>query len=102
MRVHPAVLLVALLSASACSKKEKASCSAAAGHVIVLVRAELAKDGDAERLKQAQVNLPTLQNALLQSCEKEKWKPTVRRCIIDAKSAADTKECAPRPSTPAS
>ncbi len=102
MRVHLAVLLLALLSASACSNREEASCSAAAAHVITLVRAELTKDGDAKRLKQAQVNLPTLQNALLQSCEKEKWKPTVRRCIIEAKSAAQTKECAPMPSVPVS
>ncbi|MCP4445685.1 MAG: hypothetical protein GY811_10150 [Myxococcales bacterium] len=95
-----AVGFVGLLT-TGCGKKDAADCGAASGHVISLVRAELAKDSDADRAKTARANLPTLQNAILKACESEKWSPRVRKCITSAKAPAETKECAPGLQTPA-
>ncbi len=93
-----AVLLA--LSVGACGKKDANNCGAVSAHVVALARAELAKDGDAKRVKQARANLPTLQNALLQACEKQEWSPVVRQCITRATTAAGTKECDPSLQTP--
>jgi hypothetical protein len=92
---------IVALAAGACGKKDAANCGAVSAHVIALARAELAKDADADRVKQARANLPTLQNALLQACEAQKWSPVVRQCITRAKTAAETRECEPGLPTPA-
>lgn len=93
-------LLVPLASLTGCGKSEEASCGAVSGHVVSLIRAELAKDGDAQRVKDARANLPTLQNALLEACESKKWNERVRKCIVDAKTTAETRECDPGLQTP--
>ena len=89
-----------VLSLSGCGKKDQENCGAVSGHVISLVRAELAKDGDAERVKVARANLPTLQNALLKACEEKKWSQRVRSCITRARTTAETRECDPGLQTP--
>jgi hypothetical protein len=95
-----AVVLPGLLSLGACGKKDPQNCNSVAAHVISLVRSELAKDADADRVKEARANLPTLQNALAQACEEQKWDQASRHCITGATSAAETRECAPGLQTP--
>tara|TARA_R110002096_G_scaffold143328_1_gene299115 strand:+ start:83869 stop:84243 length:375 start_codon:yes stop_codon:yes gene_type:complete len=92
---------LASLATGACGKKDEANCAAVSAHVIALARAEQAKDPDADRVKLARANLPTLQNALLQACEKQKWSSAVRECITRAKTPAETRECEPGLQTPA-
>ena len=64
-----------------------------------MLDAELAKDGDPERLKTARANRPALQDALLRACEDQKWSLVTRKCMLDAKTAAETKDCVPSSSS---
>ncbi len=84
-----------LLGTSACKKGDEANCGAVSGHVAELLRAELAKDSDPDRVKRARANLPTLQNSLLETCEAQKWTKSVRLCITKAQTAADLEACDP-------
>lgn len=91
--------LLALLG-GACGTQDASNCGAVSAHIVALARAELAKDADADRVKLARANLPTLQNALLQACEAQSWSPVVRQCITRATTVAETKECDPGLQTP--
>lgn len=88
-------LIVLPLLIAGCSKKSTADCGKVAAHFIELVRQELAKDGSSEEQEKARANLPTLQSALLETCEESGWSEGVRSCILAAKTAAQTEECDP-------
>lgn len=60
-----------------------------------MIEEEVAKDGDPDRLKTARANLPTLQNALLKACQVQEWDEASRKCILAAKTAAETTACNP-------
>jgi len=98
--VSVGTLILAAFHVGGCGKKDPASCRAVAAHVIDMARTELAKDGDADRLKVARANLPTLQNALVVACEDKKWSESSRRCIAEAKTPAETNECDPDVAVP--
>ena len=92
-------LLIAIAAGStllSCSKTKATDCGAASAHFSELLRAELAKSADQEELKTARANIPTLQNALYETCQKKKWSQEVRNCILAAKTAADVSACDPR------
>jgi hypothetical protein len=84
-----------LFSLGACGKKESASCEQVSAHAMKMIEEELAKDGDPDRLKTARANLPTLQNALLKACRVQEWDEASRKCILAAKTAAETTACNP-------
>ena len=85
------------LALAGCSKDEGPSCPQVAAHFMAILDAELARDGDTERLEAGRTHRPALQDGLLKGCEKQEWSLTTRQCMLDAKTAADTETCAPRP-----
>jgi hypothetical protein len=89
------------LSTAACSKDKGPTCGQAAAHFMTMLDAELARDGDPERLDTARANRPALQDALLRGCEEQKWSLSTRQCMLDAKSATETKSCVPELIAPA-
>jgi hypothetical protein len=88
-------LLSLLLGSAACGKKQEIDCAKVAAHVADMIRVELARESDPRRIEQGQANLPTLQSALASSCEESKWSEAVRRCVMDAKTAAQMSQCDP-------
>lgn len=92
----PCLLMLLSIGMGACAKKKGPDCGKVSAHFIGLVRAEMAKTGDAERIKTANANLPTLQNAILVACEEKNWSRASRDCITQAKTAAETRDnCEP-------
>lgn len=83
-----------------CSKDEGPSCAQAAAHFMAILDAELARDGDPERLKAGRTHRPALQDSLLKGCERQKWSLSTKQCMLDAKTAADAETCAPQPKPP--
>ena len=83
------------LTATGCSKEEGPSCGQAAAHFMAILDAELARDGDPERLEAGRTHRPALQDALLKGCEKQKWSLSAKQCVLNAKTVADAKTCAP-------
>lgn len=83
------------LGAAGCSKEKGPTCGQVASHFMSMLKSELAKDADPERLKTARANLPTLQNALFKACQEQHWDQASRQCILDAKTAAETRACTP-------
>lgn len=88
-------LAIGALATAACSKDKGPSCGKAAAHFMTMLDAELAREGDPERLDTARANRPALQDALLKGCEEQKWSLSTRQCILDAKTATETKSCVP-------
>jgi hypothetical protein len=91
-----------VLLLAGCAKDKGASCGEAIANYMSLVDAEQSRDGDRDRRKTARANRPALQNSLLKACEAQKWSLATRKCLSDAKSAADTKTCVPARAEPAS
>ena len=93
---YSALAALTILS-TGCSKDKGPTCSQAAAHFMAILDAELARDGDPERLEAGRTNRPALQDALLKGCEKQKWSLSTKQCMLDAKTAADANTCAPTP-----
>lgn len=94
------IALLASLLGLACNKPEGPDCGQVSGHFIELVRSELAKENTDEARRSAQANLPTLKDALITTCETQKWDLKTRQCIVGARSAAETESCDPRIAAP--
>jgi len=88
-------IAMAAIASSGCKKDKGPSCGQAAAKFMSMLDAEHARDGDPDRLKTARANRPALQDALLKACEEQKWSILTRRCILDAKTASETKACSP-------
>jgi hypothetical protein len=86
---------VAAIAFPGCKKDEGPSCGQASAKFMSMLDAELARDGDPARQKHARANRPALQDGLLKACENQKWSRLTRQCILDAKTAAETKSCKP-------
>jgi hypothetical protein len=96
---NPTALLI-VFALAACGKSSETTCAQAAGHYAEMVNKELAKEADPERLKQARLHLPTLQNAIVETCEKAEWSLEVRDCVVKAHTVAELVKCDPRQSVP--
>ncbi len=83
---------------ASCGKGDSQNCAKVAGHVATMLRTEVAKASPEEQ-KQARANLPALQNAMLETCEKEKWDRATRNCILQAKLPSDMVQCKPTTSS---
>ena len=98
------IVLIASLASFlglACNKPEGPDCGQVSGHFIELVRTELAKQKAGEARRAAQANLPTLKDAMTTACETQKWDRQSRKCILSARSAAETEACDPQLAKPA-
>lgn len=92
--------LLPTLVASSCKDEPGATCRQAAAHYADMVNAELAKEGDAERLQQARRHLPTLQNSIQKTCEAAEWPQSTLECMVGARTVEELTACDPRSQSP--
>src|SRR5688500_6138841 len=85
------ILLVVLLSVSACGKKggeaAKGNSAKSGDQAIGLSTAEHKKSGVAD------ATIPKIKDASVTRCKEDKWSEAVLKCFVDSKTSDDVKNC---------